>query len=192
MKKSTLLALVALMAPLGTLYAWDLPAEPTAPAITSADFAEVMEAQDTIYLLNVGASRFLNCGNNWGTTASLASTGLKILLQERTETVDGIEVTGIGIQLAGPYTSSDGRNWHDTFLYRDNPTTCFVDDSDRHPTTYDIVRVGNYYRIRSAADDPRYGSEINELYDSEFLGWNRESTSTALTVNLDPEYENNY
>ena len=192
MKKSTLLALVALMAPLGTLYAWDLPAEPKAPAITSADFAEVMEAQDTIYLLNVGASQFLNCGNNWGTTASLASTGLKILLQERTETVDGIEVTGIGIQLAGPYTSTDGRNWHDTFLYRDNATTCFVDDSDRHPTTYDIVRVGNYYRIRSAADDPRYGSEINELYDSEFLGWNRESTSTALTANLDPEYENNY
>ena len=54
MKKSTLLALVALMAPLGTLYAWDLPAEPKAPAITSADLAEVMEAQDTIYLLISG------------------------------------------------------------------------------------------------------------------------------------------
>ena len=192
MKKSTLLALVALMAPLGTLSAWDLPAEPKAPAIKSADFAEVMEAQDTIYLLNVGASQFLNCGNNWGTTASLASKGLKILLQERTEEVNGVEVSGIGIQLAGPYTSTDGRNWHDTFLYRDNETTCFVDDSGRHPTTYDIVRVGDYYRIRSAADDPTYGSEFNEFYDSQWLGWNSESNSTALTVNLDPEIETNY
>ena len=189
--KSTILALGLTLLPAGYLCAWDLPDEPVAPTVTSADFAEVMEAQDTVYLFNVGAAQYFTCGNSWGTTGSLGMNPLKILFQEHSEMLNDVEVTGIGIQLAGPYVTGDNRDMEDTWLFRDSQTRCFVDDNGRAHTTWEVVRAGDYYRIRSAADDPTYGSEMNENYDFEWMGWDNTQSNTSLDLTLDPEIEGN-
>ena len=188
--KSFFVALGLALLPAGYVMAWDLPDEPTAPVVTSADFAEVMEAQDTVFLFNVGAAQYFTCGNSWGTTGSLGMNPLKILFQEHSEMLDDVEVTGIGIQLAGPYVTGDNRNMADTWLFRDSQTRCFVDDNGRPHTTWEVVRAGDYYRIRSAADDPTYG-EFSDNYDFEWMGWDNTQSNTSLDLSLDPEIEGN-
>ena len=184
--KSTILAFALAMLPAGYLSAWDLPTEPAAPVVTSADLTEVIEAEDTVYLFNVAAAQYFTCGNSWGTEASLGMNPLKIILQEHSETFADydLEVTGVGIFFPGQYDASH----QDTYLFRDNQSQCFVDDNGRANTVWDFDRVGDYYRIRIAAENPTYGFDTDN-YEYEWLGWNGVAGNSVVNANIDPDEE---
>lgn len=167
-------------------------AERVAPTWTeySAKLEDVMAKGDTIYLLNVKSGLFMVNGNSWNTQASLSKDGLQAQIVNRSHTMDGTEVSGLGIKFVSMYNNSSGSQKENTFLFRTTDTDCFVDyNNQANGDVWSIEKVGDYYRLRNAGADPVFGT-AREGYNDEWLGWDSASNGTALAANLSSTNEN--
>lgn len=160
--------------------------EPQLP-ITTAEVEEVKESGEIVHLFNIGAGQFLTNGNSWGTQASLGEPRLNIIIQDRTRTMSDVEVQGFGIFVSGQYSTNNGIK-QNTFLFRDNSYAWVDYNNQSNGDVWSLEKVGDYYRLRSAASDPLYGS-VRENYDDEWFGWDKGSSTTALSTLLSAQDE---
>ena len=150
-----------------------------------------MTTGDTVYVYNVGADRFYNRGEWWGTQAILANTGMKFVIRtaqeqrslmanepEVGEIPDGVytlysDDTGNGNHLTGRF--DDGYIYVDSYFTNGKPSR----------TYWSIVPVNgmaNVYQILTPSyltEDNAY-AETNFLFvEGQALGYNPDLTATT-------------
>ena len=177
-----LLLLIATMAHINASATdWVLPTPAFSPLTTG----------DTVYVYNVGADRFYNRGEWWGTQAILSNTGMRFVIRtaqeqrslmgsepEEGEIPDGIytiysDDTGNGNHLTGRF--DDGYIYVDSYFTNGKPSR----------TYWAIVPVdgqANVYQILTPSyltEDNPY-AEANYTYvEGQALGYNPDLTATT-------------
>lgn len=118
------------------------------------------------YIYNVEQGKFLTKGGAWGTHASIKADVTSAFLYEIQDQGEGAYVLYCA---AAANTGKLGRNSIED-VYTDFK-------SGEWATTWEFVKAGNYFQIRTAANDPYYGA--NKYTDDDpanyglyLLGWN--------------------
>ena len=152
--KKRLLSLLAVAALTLTAMAqtWTAPVKPTSPA----QGVEYQTDGTAYYLYNVGCGQFLTGANAWSTQLSLGTGGkpyLEFVVEDLTD-YDAEDYPGcVKIRLnGGPYTvngSNGERSFTDTYLYRDEESTGYIDFHDASSCWFwkftQVEGTNNYY-----------------------------------------------
>ena len=179
----SLFALVSAMFVSTSVVAWDEPTEPAKPT-EAGEFA----VGKSFFIRNVGAGQYITGSNSWSTQVSLTKNGLEdaegespalvILVEDLTLTYSEVEVSGYGLKLNGTYTvtgESGNREFTNTYLFRASEDASFIDwASQTMGRVWNVTKVGDYYRIQTAANDPNYPNAA-----TEYAGW---SDPDGLTI----------
>ncbi len=144
--------------------------------LKGADVSELdpPQAPDSVYIYNVEGNAFL-CGSNaWGTQTSILPEGL-LYVVTYDETAGGYSLKTSSGEKAGKY------------LFRDNEAGCFIDMGTQGHEYWNITKNGQYYRIRSAANDDKWGADTYDNYETTFFGWSGASTIIDANIPADKE-----
>ena len=107
---------------------------------------------DTVYIYNTEAGMFLTEGNDWGTHASVGTTGLKCVVNKHIE--DEAEWDGKTYTIADSSVVKSA--WKNLFI---NAEGLYVDRSSQADYFFSFVDLGNNkYNI--------YGADINPVYNA--------------------------
>lgn len=117
------------------------------------------------YIYNVEQGKFLTKGGAWGTHASIKADVSAAFLYEIQDQGEGAYVLHCS---AAANTGKLGRNGIED-VYTDYKSGDWA-------TTWEFVKAGDYYQIRTAASDPAWGAnkytEDETNYGVYVLGWN--------------------
>lgn len=198
MKHKLLFALASAMLMSASAWAYEEPTEPAKPS-TAGEFV----VGGSYFIRNVGAGQYLTGSNDWSTKISLTTDGLDdeasealiLLIEDFTLTYNSVEVTGYSMKMNGTFTvngASGPRTFTGTYLFRDGEEWGFVDwGSQAKGRVWNITKVGDYYRIQTAANDPNFPDAA-----TQYAGWVSggstiaDGASTAVQFNLTSQDEN--
>ena len=198
MKHKLLFALASAMLMSASAWAYEEPTEPAKPS-TAGEFV----VGGSYFIRNVGAGQYLTGSNDWSTKISLTTDGLDdeasealiLLIEDFTLTYNSVEVTGYSMKMNGTFTvngASGARTFTGTYLFRDGEEWGFVDwGSQAKGRVWNITKVGDYYRIQTAANDPNFPDAA-----TQYAGWVSggstiaDGASTAVQFNLTSQDEN--
>ncbi|MCD8303089.1 MAG: hypothetical protein LUC44_08775, partial [Prevotellaceae bacterium] len=177
MKRLSMFVAMACLGLALPIYAQDVSwTAPTLSALTLT--GQTLESGSSYYLYNVGAGMFYVNGNDYGTEASLGSTGLLVALTATTD---------------GNYTICYDSN---KYLYYDYNTAfgahfwydgTKISESSNGAYYFEITETSegsNVYSIKSKATDETNNVTIG------YLGYEEGSTEIAINVNLETNAEN--
>jgi len=181
--KHRLLSLLAVCAMSFTAFAqtWTAPVEPTKPATPEGlDFESSTAIEDlteatAFYIRNVGSGQFIVGANSWGTQISLSTNSVPYLPINVEPSDGGYTLTPV----AGTYLFHGTTNGRENYncslngtsqkLFRDSEESGFVDlGSQNKGYIWNIIKVGDYYRIQTADSDPGVGNWPN--YQEQYAG----------------------
>lgn len=149
--------------------------EPTKPEVPAA--GELVVGEN--YLVRLAANgQYLASGNAWSTQLSITDEGMDSKSEPIVFTIDSLtaamgetEVRGLSLKLNGSffaYGEVGQRGVGNTLIFRDNDIQAFVDYMwQGNGYIWNITKVGDYYRIQTAAGDPKFPNAA-----SEYIGWN--------------------
>lgn len=160
MKQKLLLAALLLGSSVVASAQWAYPE----PEITPFSIVEGTYSTDTMYLYNVGAKLYFTEGNDWGTRASTANSGLKVYFEEYIEDPEDPLWDG-QTYLIHDYSLAKGA-WRELFI--DNENAMYVDHGSQgeYCWHFSIEKNGSTFRIY-AADDSKYK---HEAYPGSYVG----------------------
>lgn len=156
-----------------------IPCEAYAGSWTKPDSiptASEFVSGQTYYIFNVGKKKFLTEGNDWGTRASLSSTGLKFTITQQSD---------------GTYQFKDysivKNGWYLMFI--DGSGNCYVDgNTGRGHYSWLIYKGENMeYKISCDTNDVTYGKA---LHPDCYLGWGSAEEDSIVSPLLDMSIEN--
>lgn len=191
MKKSLLL-LVSLLVSVASFAQWTKPV-PKATDTFKYSERKGDNAGDTVvyYLYNKDAGAFLNQGNAWGTQATIANKGLKVMVSKYLPTAEGDEAVaewdGKTILIADSCESK--KNWFDLVITVDQGaiTGCYVDHGSQADYMFELESVGNgVYKIFAADVNP-VANTASQNY-KPYLGVSgntQEANGTVIDANID-------
>ena len=185
--KKKLLSLVAM-----ALVAIGMQAQTwTAPSgqpegVDLSDHLSTDEVKDTLYLYNVQGGGYLGGGNDWGTRTSIKCEGTYADLPYFISYVETVGEDVInGYQMFSPNSKAQklvGRT--------DAGDSNYIDYNGQAGWAiyWSFEKQENgYYRIRTAASDINFGSDINAEYDNQWFGWI--GSGTIVNSNVNPNDE---
>ena len=191
-------------------------AEPTAPALQEVNATEV-ESGKAYFIKNVGAGQFITGANSWSTQISLTQAGinsdtfeglspaLAIYVADSTATGISGNPSGVSLRLFGTYRvygASGGRDFTNTYLFRDSEESGFMDHGTQAKGyIWKITKAeSGFYYIQTAEGDSNYPDAA-----TQYAGWDNSlgeiesdpetgelidaSVSTAVQFNLTGELE---
>ncbi len=150
-----------------------------------------MTTEDTVYIYNVGANRFYNRGEWWGTQAILSNAGMRFIVRtaqdqsvqmgvtpEDGEIPDGVytlysDDTGNGNHLTGRF--DDGYIYVDSYFSNGKPSRCYWSIAP-------VAGMTNVYNITTPSyltDDNPYAEAAFVYVEGQALGYNPDLTSTT-------------
>lgn len=150
---------------------WTAPVMPERPTTFEGG---TLESGAHYYIYNMGADQFLTTGGVWGTQACLGDTPMEVMIEDATYYY-GYEGFFIRPQQAMRH-KDEGWIYSSSYRFFRDDTSAYGDwrgSSSSSPGVLSIEQQTNgNYRIRAAADCPRYGmygTNIND-YDNEWFG----------------------
>ncbi|MBP5712767.1 MAG: hypothetical protein J6W77_07255, partial [Prevotella sp.] len=160
---------------------WVVPAPSFVPLTT----------EDTVYVYNVGANRFYNRGEWWGTQAILSNSGMRFVVRtaqaqsalmgitpEEGEIPDGVytlysDDTGNNNHLTGRF--DDGYIYVDSYFSNGKPSRCYWSITP-------VAGMTNVYNISTPSyltDDNPYAEAAYVYVEGNTLGYNPDLTETT-------------
>ena len=160
---------------------WVVPAPSFSPLTT----------EETVYVYNVGANRFYNRGEWWGTQAILSNSGMRFIIRtaleqrslmasepEDGEIPDGVytlysDDTGNGNHLTGRF--DDGYIYVDSYFTNGKPSRCYWSITP-------VAGMANVYNITTPSyltDDNPYAEAQFAYVEGQALGYNPDLTETT-------------
>ena len=161
MKQKLLFLLVSLLTSVAAMAQW------VKPVPQSVDTWQYSSEGDTTvyYLYNKGAGAFFTEGNDWGTRASIGSTGLKVAISKyvpKDGEWDGKTVFFNDWSIAK-------QAWKQVFI--DNENAAYVDHNGQANYWWEIEAQGSgLYRIKGADINPQYNSATYGQTSGAFFG----------------------
>ena len=167
----------------------EVPEKPT----TAGEFV----SGHSYFVRNVDTYQYLTGGNSWSTQISLTCDGIDdeknpammLYIADSTATMYGVSVSGYSMRINGSYKVYGDygiRNVGETYLFRDSEEHGFIDHAGQ-PRGYiwRITKVGEYYRIQSAENDPNYPNAAEQYAGSDGeIGYDMYGTTAVVTFNL--------
>ncbi len=150
-----------------------------------------MTTEDTVYIYNVGANRFYNRGEWWGTQAILSNSGMRFVVRtaqaqslamgvtpEEGEIPDGVytlysDDTGNNNHLTGRF--EDAYIYVDSYFSNGKPSRCYWSITP-------VAGMTNVYNITTPSyltDDNPYAEAAFVYVEGQALGYNPDLTSTT-------------
>ncbi|MCM1312440.1 MAG: hypothetical protein NC206_03255 [Bacteroides sp.] len=166
-----------------------MSAQWTVPVPATSDL-QVSEGTDTVvyYLYNKDAGMFYTEGNDWGTRASIGTTGLQVFVskyQAPGETEGSLLDWDGKSYILNNYSVAKGK-WANFFFDTKSAATCYVDYDGRDNADYllEWAKVGDSYRF--------WGAEANDNvtpdnYPGAYIGVDRSITADNTVVTGDVE-----
>ena len=161
MKQKLLLAALLLGSSVAASAQWTFPEPETTPfSIVAGTYST-----DTMYPYNVGAKLYFTEGNDWGTRASTANSGLKVYFEEYIEDAEDPNWDGQTYLIWDFSLAKNG--WRNLFI--DNPTSMYVDHGSQGSFCWHffIENNGSTFRIYAAEDNTQYN---HEAYPGSYVG----------------------
>ena len=161
MKQKLLFLLVSFLSSVAAMAQW------VKPVPQSVDTWQYSSEGDTTvyYLYNKGAGAFFTEGNDWGTRASIGSTGLKVAISKyvpKDGEWDGKTVLFNDWSIAK-------QAWKQVFI--DNENAAYVDHNGQANYWWEIEAQGSgLYRIKGADINPQYNSATYGQTSGAFFG----------------------
>ena len=150
-----------------------------------------LATEDTVYIYNVGANRFYNRGEWWGTQAILSNSGMRFVVRtaqdqslamgitpEEGEIPDGVytlysDDTGNGNHLTGRF--DDGYIYVDSYFSNGKPSRCYWSITP-------VAGMTNVYNITTPSyltDENPYAESAFTYVEGQALGYNPDLTATT-------------
>ena len=172
-----------------------------APAITSADYAEVKMSSTAVgdttyyYLYNIEGKGFMtngradnHTGQTWNTHAVLSSTGHRLFMGK--SVIDGAEWDGKSVYII---------NWHDSkwqkvfAVHERNMFVDYADQTDAYPVWEMEKEDGNIYKFKVSPNNPAPFTEAMaelknvsymgfDIYDDDYVQDNRKALTPMIDV----------
>jgi hypothetical protein len=172
-----------------------------APAITSADYAEVKMSSTAVgdttyyYLYNIEGKGFMtngradnHTGQTWNTHAVLSSTGHRLFMGKYV--IDGAEWDGKSVYII---------NWHDSkwqkvfAVHERNMFVDYADQTDAYPVWEMEKEDGNIYKFKVSPNNPAPFTEAMaelknvsymgfDIYDDDYVQDNRKALTPMIDV----------
>ncbi|MBR3091889.1 MAG: hypothetical protein IKG99_02575 [Bacteroidaceae bacterium] len=160
MKQKLLLAAMLLGGSLTASAQWAFPE----PETTGFSIVDGTYSTDTMYLYNPGAKCYFIEGNDWGTRASTAASGLKVYFEQFIEDPEDPNWDG-STYLIWDYSLAKGE-WRNLFI--DSETAMYVDHGSQGENCwhFQIQDNGSTFRI-FAAEDSKYN---HSSYPGSYVG----------------------
>jgi hypothetical protein len=144
--------------------------EPVAPVAPSYDEGEQWTFGQSYYIKNVGAGQYLTGANNWATQISLSSDAKPFMKFVIEELEDDSYLGCVKIKVDGSYKTyggngyEGGRDVGNTYLFRDNETSGFIDHNNQACWYWYITEAENgAYYIQSAPGMNNWNADESEF-----------------------------